>query len=149
MLSTGDTFTNGRYPNIDFANGGNIKGMIAAAKTYLRASNDKTKSSPAKQPLGDKAKVVEYRAMLITARDRMLKLIKEGKSEDDVIAAKPASPISTPSSAQAGGPRLNQRRLRLAEEAVASGLDYFTLSSSTSNISVAFGGMAPPAPRAP
>ena len=24
VLSTGDTFTNGRYPNIDFANGGNI-----------------------------------------------------------------------------------------------------------------------------
>ena len=33
VLATGDTFTNGRYPNIDFANGGNIKGMIAAADT--------------------------------------------------------------------------------------------------------------------
>src|SRR4029079_3319786 len=30
VLATGDTFTNGRYPNIDFANGGNIRGMIAA-----------------------------------------------------------------------------------------------------------------------
>ena len=36
VLSTGDTFTNGRYPNIDFANGGNIKGMIAAADVYLK-----------------------------------------------------------------------------------------------------------------
>src|ERR1700730_3244956 len=34
VLSTGDTFTNAHYPNIDFANGGNIKGMIAAADTY-------------------------------------------------------------------------------------------------------------------
>ena len=34
VLSTGDTFTNGRYPNIDFANGGNIKGMIAATDAY-------------------------------------------------------------------------------------------------------------------
>ena len=33
LLSTGDTFTNGRYPNIDFANGGNIRGMIAATKS--------------------------------------------------------------------------------------------------------------------
>ena len=32
VLSTGDTFTNGRYPNIDFANGGNIKGMIAGIR---------------------------------------------------------------------------------------------------------------------
>ena len=36
VLATGDTFTNGRYPNIDFANGGNIKGMIAAADAYLK-----------------------------------------------------------------------------------------------------------------
>ena len=27
--------------------------------------------------------------MLVTARDRMAKLVKEGKSEDDAIAAKP------------------------------------------------------------
>jgi len=25
VLSTGDTFTSDRYPNIDFANGGNIR----------------------------------------------------------------------------------------------------------------------------
>ena len=34
--STGDTVTMGRYPNIDFANGGNIKGMIKASDAYLR-----------------------------------------------------------------------------------------------------------------
>ena len=39
VLSTGDTFTNGRYPNIDFANGGNIKGIIAAADIYLKMTN--------------------------------------------------------------------------------------------------------------
>jgi hypothetical protein len=27
--------------------------------------------------------------MLVTARDRMARLVKEGKSEDDVVAAKP------------------------------------------------------------
>ena len=37
VLATGDTFTNGRYPNIDFANGGNIKGMIAATNAYHQA----------------------------------------------------------------------------------------------------------------
>jgi cyclase len=93
VLATGDTFTNGRYPNIDFANGGNIKGMIAAAEAYLRVANDKTKIVPGHGPLADRAKLVEYHAMLITARDRMAKLIKEGKSEDDVIAAKPYADI--------------------------------------------------------
>src|SRR6266851_2881267 len=61
VLSTGDTFTNGRYPNI----------------------------VPGHGPLADKAALIEYRAMLISAHDRMAKLVKEGKSEDDVVAAKP------------------------------------------------------------
>jgi glyoxylase-like metal-dependent hydrolase (beta-lactamase superfamily II) len=89
VLSTGDTFTNGRYPNIDFANGGNIKGMIAAADAYLKLVNAKTRIVPGHGPMADKAALMEYRTMLVTARDRMAKLVKEGKSEDDVVAAKP------------------------------------------------------------
>ena len=89
VLSTGDTFTNGRYPNIDFANGGNIKGMIAAADTYLKLVNAKTRIVPGHGPLADKAALLDYRNMLTTARDRMAKLVKEGKSEDEVVAAKP------------------------------------------------------------
>jgi cyclase len=89
VLSTGDTFTNGRYPNIDFANGGNIKGMIAAADAYLKLANDKTRIVPGHGPLADKAALMAYHTMLVTARDRMAKLVKEGKSEDDVVAAKP------------------------------------------------------------
>jgi cyclase len=89
LLSTGDTFTNGRYPNIDFANGGNIRGMIAATDIYLKLANAKTRIVPGHGPLADRAALVEYHQMLITARDRMAKLVKEGKSEDDVKAAKP------------------------------------------------------------
>jgi glyoxylase-like metal-dependent hydrolase (beta-lactamase superfamily II) len=89
VLSTGDTFTNGRYPNIDFANGGNIKGMIAATDAYLKLVNAKTRIVPGHGPLADKTVLTEYRTMLMTARDRMAKLVKEGKSEDDVVAAKP------------------------------------------------------------
>src|SRR5580658_1293393 len=89
VLSTGDTFTNGRYPNIDFANGGNIKGMIAATDLYLKLTNAKTRIVPGHGPIADKAMLTDYRTMLVTARDRMAKLVKEGKSEDDVVAAKP------------------------------------------------------------
>jgi cyclase len=89
VLSTGDTFTNGRYPNIDFANGGNIKGMIAATDIYLKMVNPKTRIVPGHGPIADKAALTDYRTMLITARDRMAKLVKDGKSEDDVVAAKP------------------------------------------------------------
>ena len=89
VLSTGDTFTNGRYPNIDFANGGSIRGMIAATDAYLKLVNARTKIVPGHGPLADKAALLEYRTMLISAHDRMAKLVKEGKSEDEVVAAKP------------------------------------------------------------
>jgi cyclase len=89
VLSTGDVFTNGHYPNIDFANGGNIKGMIAGAETYLRLANDKTKIVPGHGPLASKADLATYLTMLTTARDRMAALVKQGKSEADVVAAKP------------------------------------------------------------
>ena len=89
VLATGDTFTNGRYPNIDFANGGNIKGMITATDIYLKLTNAKSRIVPGHGPIADKAALIEYRTMLVTARDRMAKLVKDGKSEADVIAAKP------------------------------------------------------------
>jgi cyclase len=89
VLSTGDTFASARYPNIDFVQGGNIKGVIAAADAYLALANDATKIVPGHGPLAGKAQLVEFRAMAVTSRDRMAALIKEGKSEADIYAAKP------------------------------------------------------------
>ena len=89
VLATGDIFTNGRYPNIDFANGGNINGMIAGAEAFLRLTDDKTKIVPGHGPLAGKDDLKTYLTMLKTARDRMAELVKQGKSEADVVAAKP------------------------------------------------------------
>jgi len=89
VLATGDTFTNGRYPNIDFANGGNIRGMIAASDACLKLVDARTRIVPGHGPVADKTALADYRAMLMTARDRMAKLVKDGKSEEDVLAEKP------------------------------------------------------------
>src|SRR5512143_571608 len=70
VISTGDTVAMNRYPNIDFANGGSLKGMIAATDAYLSLTNDTTKIVPGHGPLATKAQLAEYRAMLSTVRDR-------------------------------------------------------------------------------
>lgn len=93
VISTGDTVTIGRYPNIDYLNGGTIKGMVEALDAFLALANDTTKIVPGHGPLATKVQLAEYRAMLVTARDRMAKLIAEGKSEADVLAAKPFSDL--------------------------------------------------------
>ena len=72
VLATGDTFNNlKRYQNIDFANGGDVRGMIRAMDTYLKVANDNTKVVPGHGPLATKADIAEFRAMLVTSRDRI------------------------------------------------------------------------------
>ena len=94
VLCTGDTSNNTkRYQTIDFANGGDIRGMVAANEAYLKVSNDDTKIVVGHGPLAKKSDVAEFHAMLVTARDRIEKLVNEGKTEAEVIAAKPLADL--------------------------------------------------------
>src|SRR5687768_1143497 len=94
VLATGDTFNNlRRYQNIDYANGGDVRGMIRALDTYIKASNDTTRIVPGHGPLATKADLTVFRDMLVTSHDRIKKLVDEGKSEEDVIAAKPLADL--------------------------------------------------------
>jgi cyclase len=89
VLATGDTFSNGRYPNIDFANGGGIDGMLAATEAYLTHADGNTKIVPGHGPLATKEQLADFHDMLLVARDRIRRLYLAGQSEKDVIAAKP------------------------------------------------------------
>ena len=94
VLCTGDTSNNTkRYQTIDFANGGDIRGMIAANEAYLKISNDDTKIVVGHGPLAKKSDVAEFHAMLVTARDRIEKLVNEGKTEQEVVAARPLADL--------------------------------------------------------
>ena len=94
VLATGDTFNNlKRYQNIDFANGGDVRGMLRALDTYIRASNETTKIVPGHGPLATKADLATFREMLVTSHDRIKKLFDEGKSEAEVLAAKPLADL--------------------------------------------------------
>jgi glyoxylase-like metal-dependent hydrolase (beta-lactamase superfamily II) len=89
VLATGDVVVFGRYPNIDFAYGGSIDGMIRGVDEVIAFAKDDTKIVPGHGPLGTKAMIREYRQMLVDVRDRIQKLKAGGKSEDEVVAAKP------------------------------------------------------------
>jgi len=94
VLSTGDAFNNlNRYQNIDYMNGGDVRGMIRALDTYIKVANDQTKIVPGHGPLATKADLTVFRDMLVTSHDRIKKLVDEGKSEDEVIAAKPLADL--------------------------------------------------------
>ena len=94
VLCTGDTSNNlKKYQNIDFANGGDVRGMIRAQDTYLKAGNDATKILVGHGPLASKADIRVFREMLVTSHDRIKKLFDEGTSEDEVLATKPLADL--------------------------------------------------------
>jgi len=93
VLSTGDTYGSRTYPNIDWGSGGSIDGMILAVERYLEAANDATKIVPGHGPLATKAKLQEFHDMLVTVRDRVKKLVDEGKTEQEVLAANPIADL--------------------------------------------------------
>jgi glyoxylase-like metal-dependent hydrolase (beta-lactamase superfamily II) len=94
VLCTGDTFNNlKRYQTIDFANGGDVRGMIRALDTYLKVANDGTKIVPGHGPLATRADLMTFRAMLMTSHERIEKLFREGKTEQEVVALKPLADL--------------------------------------------------------
>jgi cyclase len=101
VLALGDTFSR-FFPNIDWANGGGIDGMILANDRYLKAANDQTKIVPGHGALATKANLQEFRDMLVTARDKVKKLFDEGKSEQDVLAARPLADLAQKWASPAG-----------------------------------------------
>ena len=91
VLFTGDTWWNGLYPFIDYSTGGNINGMIKAAETNLGMVTDKTIVVPGHGPVGGKTEMIEYRDILASIRDRVAALKGEGKSLNEIVAAKPTA----------------------------------------------------------
>jgi glyoxylase-like metal-dependent hydrolase (beta-lactamase superfamily II) len=91
VVHMGDLFFNGGYPFIDTSSGGRVDGVIAAAEETLAVIGDKTRIIPGHGPLATRADLQAYRDMLKVLRDRIAKLKAEGKSRDEVIAAKPTA----------------------------------------------------------
>ena len=89
VIMTGDFFRSVQYPNIDRANGGGLNGMINGLGQIIARSGPNTKIIPGHGPTVDRTAVVAHRDMMLGVRDRISKMIKDGKSETDVIAAKP------------------------------------------------------------
>ncbi len=86
VLMIGDFFRAG-YPNI----GGTVNGMIQALAMAIGTCGPNTKVVPGHGPVMNRSDVIAHRDMLMTVRNRVSQMIKQGKSEDDVVAAHPTS----------------------------------------------------------
>jgi cyclase len=90
-LMTGDVFRSVGYPNIDRANGGTLTGILAAFDTLIAAAGPNTKVLPGHGDITNRAAVVAHKDMAVAVRDRVAKLIAEGKTQEQIVAAKPTA----------------------------------------------------------
>lgn len=91
VLAMGDTFWNAGYPFIDNDDGGSIDAAIQWANKAIERTTAHTMVIPGHGPVGTRAQVIEFRDMLVQVRDNVAELKHQGKSLDEVIAAKPTA----------------------------------------------------------
>ena len=89
VIHTGDVLFNGVFPFIDLDSGGSLDGYIAAQEQVLALAGESTRIIPGHGPLATAADLAASVAMLKEARSRIGALIGEGKSVEEVLAAKP------------------------------------------------------------
>jgi cyclase len=88
VLFAADLFNNTNYTRVDLR-GGSLDGMIAAYDKLLPMLDDKVKVVPGRGPVGTKGDLIEYREVMVKLRDRIAQIIKDGRTLDQAIAAKP------------------------------------------------------------
>ena len=100
VLMTGDVYRSIGYPNIDRANGGTLAGMLAALQTLIDTAGPATRVAPGHGDLTNRAGIQAHRDMAVTVRDRVAQALRDGKSAEEIRAAKPTAEFEQ----RVGGP---------------------------------------------
>ena len=92
IVHAADIYWNGIYPFIDYSTGGSIDGTIRGAEATLAATTDKTIIVPGHgQPVSNRAELQAYRDMLVAIRENVAALKRQGRSLEEIVAAKPTA----------------------------------------------------------
>ena len=102
VMVAGDVLSVGRYPVIDYSTGGWIGGLAEATRQLLQLGGEQTRYIPGTGPVMSRADLQAERDMLVTVQQRLAKLLAQGMSVTDMIAAAPLKDLE----AQWGDPSL-------------------------------------------
>ena len=91
VIMTGDWYRSIQFPNVDRANGGSLRGLEDAMGRIIGLSDANTNIVPGHGATVDRAALMEHRDVIMGVHRNVAALMKQGKSEDEVVAAKPAS----------------------------------------------------------
>ena len=110
VISAGDIFTPGQYPDIDNERGGSVQGLVEALNFLIEIivpgpmAEAGTYVVPGHGRIGDEIDVVEYRNMVYIVMQRIEALIDDGMSLRQIISARPTLDYDTEFGGFRGGP---------------------------------------------
>jgi cyclase len=92
VLFIGDFYRNYGYPFIDITNGGSLKGMLEGLDLTMQSADANTIIVPGHGTLVKRDAIAPYREMILEVTDKVHEMIREGKSLQEVLAAKVTAP---------------------------------------------------------
>jgi len=92
VLFIGDFYRNYGYPFIDINNGGSLKGMLEGLDLTMKSADTNTKLIPGHGTIIKRDDFIPYRDMIVAVAGKVQQLIGQGKSLQEVLAAKVTAP---------------------------------------------------------
>ena len=92
-IMVGDFYRNFGYPFIDVANGGSLKGALEALEQTMKIAGPNTKLIPGHGTFVNRTDLIPYRDMILAVQAKVQELINQGKTEEQVLAAKVTAPF--------------------------------------------------------
>ena len=91
-IMVGDFYRNFGYPFIDVTNGGSLKGALEALELTMKIAGPNTKLIPGHGTFINRKDIIPYRDIILAVQAKVQQLINQGKTEDEVLAAKVTAP---------------------------------------------------------
>ncbi|HMF96438.1 MAG TPA: MBL fold metallo-hydrolase [Vicinamibacterales bacterium] len=91
VIMIGDFYRNFGYPFIDTANGGSLKGALDGLELTMKIAGANTRLIPGHGTYINRNDIVPYRDMILDVQSKVQQLIAQGKTLQEVLAAKVTS----------------------------------------------------------
>ena len=91
ILAVGDYYRGIGYPFVDLNNGGSLTGTLDGLGATIGRAGPNTKIIPGHGPITDRNGLIAARDLIMAVRDKVAALVSQGKTLEEVIAAKPTA----------------------------------------------------------
>jgi len=93
VIMIGDFYRNFGYPFIDTNNGGSLKGALEGLELTMKTAGPNTRLIPGHGTYINRTDIIPYRDMILAVQTKVQQLIAQGKTLQEVLAAKVTAPF--------------------------------------------------------